>query len=57
MQKRPTNLLKILSKETIELHVETLGSSSRLRGGGEIELNRTTAIEANLDALMNKLGN
>ena len=55
--KRPTNLLKIWSKATIELHVETSGSSSRLRGGGVIELNRMTTIEAKLDALMNKLGN
>ena len=32
-------------------------SSSRLRGSGLIELNRITAIEAKLDAMMNKLGN
>ena len=28
-----------------------------MRGGSKIELNRMTAIEAKLDALMNKLGN
>ena len=32
-------------------------SSSRLKGGGVIELNRMTTIKAKLDALMNKLGN
>ena len=36
---------------------ETSGSSSRLKGSGVIELNRMTAIEAKLDALMNKMGN
>ena len=35
---------------------ETLESSSRLKGG-VIELNKMTAIEAKLDALMNKIGN
>ena len=32
------------------------GSSSRLKGSGWIELNRMTAIEAKLDAVMNKMG-
>ena len=36
---------------------EASGSSSRLKGSGVIELNRTTAIEEKLDALMNKMGN
>ena len=36
---------------------KTLGSSSRLKGSGVIELNRMIAIEAKLDALMNKIGN
>ena len=31
-------------------------SNSRLRGSGLIELNRMTAIEVKLDAVMNKLG-
>ena len=36
---------------------ETLASSNRLKGSRVIDLNRMTAIEAKLDALMNKLGN
>ena len=36
---------------------ETLGSSSRLKGSGVLELNQMTTIEAKLDALMNKMGN
>ena len=35
--------------------VETSGSSSRVREGGMIELNRMTAIEAKLDILMSKM--
>ena len=33
------------------------GSSSRLKGGGIIGLDRMTAIEAKMDAVMNKLRN
>ena len=36
---------------------EASGSSSRLRGSGLIGLDIMTAIEAKLDAVMNKLGN
>ena len=36
---------------------EASRSSSRLRGSGLIGLDRMTAIEAKLDAVMNKLGN
>ena len=36
---------------------EASRSSSRLKGSGVIKLNRMTAIEAKLDALMNKMGN
>ena len=36
---------------------EASGSSSRLKGSSVIELNQMSAIEAKLDALMNKLGN
>ena len=35
---------------------EASKSSNRLRGSGLIELNRMTAIEAKLEAVMNKLG-
>ena len=36
---------------------KTSGSSNRLKGSEVIELNRMTAIEAKLDALINKIGN
>ena len=44
-----------LAKSNNRALYETSRSSSRLRGGGVIEL--MTVIKANLDALMNKLGN
>ena len=50
-------LIEDLAKTNYRASSETSGSSSRLRGGGVIELNRMTSIEANLDALMKKLGN
>ena len=46
-----------LAKCNYKALFEAAGSSSRLRGSGLIELNRMTAIEAKLDAVMNKLGN
>ena len=49
-------LIEDLAKRNYRAPFETLGSSG-LRGGGVIELNRMIALEANLDALMNKLGN
>ena len=45
-----------LAKCNYKAPSEALGSSSRLRGSGLIELNRMTAIEAELDTVMNKLG-
>ena len=50
-------LIEYLAKINYRAPFETSGSSNRLRGGGVIELNRMTVIEAKLDALMNKLGN
>ena len=50
-------LIEDLAKRNYRALFETLGSSSRLRGGGVIEPNRMINIEAKLDALMNKLGN
>ena len=50
-------LVEYLAKRNYRAPSETSRSSSRLRGGSAIELNRTIAIEENLDALMNKLGN
>ena len=50
-------LIEDLAESNYRAPSETSGSNSRLRRGGVIELNRMTAIEAKLDALMNKLGN
>ena len=50
-------LIEDLAKRNYRTPSETSGSNSRWRIGGVIELNRMTAIEAKLDALMNKLGN
>ena len=49
-------LIEDLAKYNYKAQSEASGSSSRLRGSGLIELNRMTAIEAKLDAVMNKLG-
>ena len=50
-------LIEDLVKSNYRVPSETSGSRSGLRRGGVIELNRMTAIESKLDALMNKLGN
>ena len=55
--KEARQLIEDLSKCNYTAPSEALGSSSRLKGSGVIELNRMTAIEEKLDALMNKLGN
>ena len=49
-------LTKDLAKCNYKAPSEASGSSSRLRGSGLIEMNRMTAIEAKLDAVINKLG-
>ena len=49
-------LIEDLSKYNYKDPSEALGSSSKLRGSGLIELNQMIAIEAKLDAVMNKLG-
>ena len=46
-----------LAKCNYKAPSEASGSSSRLKGNGLIGLDRMTAIEAKLDAVMNKLGN
>ena len=48
-------LIEDLEKSNYRAPSETLGSSSRLRGSGVIELNKMLAIIAKLDALMNKV--
>ena len=50
-------LIEDLAKRNYRALYETSRSSNRLKGGGVIELNKMTAIEAKLDALINKLGN
>ena len=50
-------LIEDLAKSNYRAPTETLRSSSRLRGGGMIELNKMSAIEAKLDALMSKMNN
>ena len=48
-------LIEDLAKSNYKAPSETSRSSSRLRGSGVIELNKMSAIEAKLDALMNKV--
>ena len=50
-------LIEDLAKCNYMAPSEASGSSSRLRGSGLIGLDRMKAIEAKLDAVMNKLGN
>ena len=49
-------LIEDLAECNYKAPSEDLGSSNRLRGSGLIEMNHVTAIEAKLDAVMNKLG-
>ena len=49
-------LIEDLAKSNYRAPSETSRRSSRLRGGGVIELNRMTTIEAKLDSLMRKMG-
>ena len=50
-------IIEDLAKSNYRPPSETSGSNSRMRGGGIIELNKMSAIEAKLDALMNKMNN
>ena len=49
-------LIEDLAKSDYRAPSKALGNNNKLRGG-VIELNRMNAIEANLDALMSRLGN
>ena len=49
-------LIEDLAKSNYKAPSESLGSNNRLRGG-VIELNKMTAIEVKLDALMSRLSN
>ena len=55
--KEVNQLIEDLAKCNYKAPSETSRSSSKLRGGGVIVINRMTVIEAKLDALRNKLGN
>ena len=48
-------VIEDLAKCNYKIPSESLGSNSRMRGNGLIGLDRTTTIEAKLDAVMNKL--
>ena len=50
-------LIEDLAKCNYKAPSEASGSSSILKGSGLIGIDRMTAIEAKLDAMMNKLGN
>ena len=50
-------LIEDLAKSNYRTPFETSGSNNSLRGAGIIELNKMSAIEAKLDALMNKMSN
>ena len=53
--KEANQLIEVLSKRNYRASTETSGSSNRLKGGGMIEMNRMTAIEAKLDVLMSEM--
>ena len=55
--KEAWKLIEDLAKCNYKAPSEASGSSSRLKGNGLIRLDRMTTIEANLDVVMNKLGN
>ena len=52
-----TQLIEELAKSNYRASFEALRSSSRLRIGGVIELNKMTVIEAKLPAIMNMMNN
>ena len=50
-------MIEDLAKCNYRVPFETSGSSSRLKVSGMLEMNRMTAIEAKIDALISKIGN
>ena len=52
-----TQLIEELAKSNYRAPYKASGSSSRLKARGVIELNKVYAIEAKLDAIMNKMNN
>ena len=49
------DLIKDLAKCNMKAPSETSGSNSRARGSGVLELNKMTAMEAKLDAIMHRM--
>ena len=49
------DLIADLAKCNMKAHSESSGSNNRTRGSGVIELNKMTAMEAKLDAIMHKM--
>ena len=54
---KANQLIEDLAKSNYRAPSEASGSNNRLKGGGAIELNKMSAIEAKLDALMSKMNN
>ena len=52
-----TQLIEELAKSNYRAPSEASGSSSKLRAMGVIKLNKMSAIEAKLDAIMNRMNN
>ena len=52
-----TRLIEELAKRNYKVPFEASRSSSRIRAGGVIELNKMSAIEAKLDTIMNRMNN
>ena len=52
-----TRMIEELAKSNYRAPSKASGSSNRLRSRGVIELNKMTTIEANLDAIMNRMNN
>ena len=52
-----TQLIEELAKSNYRAPSKALGSRSRLRGGGVIELNKMSTIEANPYIIMNRMNN
>ena len=51
--KEATQLIEELAKSNYKAPFEASRSNSKLRGGGVIELNKMSAIEVKMDAIMN----
>ena len=52
---KANQLIEDLAKSNSRAPAKTLGSSNRFKGGGMLELNKMTAIEAKFDLLMSKM--